>query len=150
MALPSPIRVFFFFFFPHFMIYKIWANFFQHGYFRKFSWIYTFFFKIPIVTLINNLVPHLFPMELILISFPSILCLQGKLCVCVCVCVFFWVLSGWGRGLPSQNLVNNCVKAKFQSTRGVWHYDLAIYMKKYLKAKEELRKLKYFTMQKYT
>jgi hypothetical protein len=29
------------------------------------------------------------------------------------------------------------------------HRDLAIYMKKYLKAKEELWKLKYFTMQKY-
>jgi hypothetical protein len=34
-------------------------------------------------------------------------------------------------------------------TRGVWHYGLAIYIKKYLKAKEELWKLKYFTMQKY-
>jgi hypothetical protein len=29
------------------------------------------------------------------------------------------------------------------------HYGLAIYIKKYLKAKEELWKLKYFTMQKY-
>jgi hypothetical protein len=28
-------------------------------------------------------------------------------------------------------------------------FDLAIYSKKYLKAKEELWKLKYFTMQKY-
>jgi len=34
-------------------------------------------------------------------------------------------------------------------TRGVAHCGLAIYIKKYLKAKEELRKLKYFTMQKY-
>jgi hypothetical protein len=33
-------------------------------------------------------------------------------------------------------------------TRGVSHC-LAIYSKKYLKAKEELWKLKYFTMQKY-
>jgi hypothetical protein len=32
-------------------------------------------------------------------------------------------------------------------TRGVSHYGLAIYIKKYLKAKEELRKLKYFAMQ---
>jgi len=32
---------------------------------------------------------------------------------------------------------------------GLSHYDLTIYMKKYLKAKEELWKLKYFTMQKY-
>jgi len=36
------------------------------------------------------------------------------------------------------------------STRGVSYCDLAIYIKKYLfKAKEELWKLKYFTMQKY-
>ncbi len=34
-------------------------------------------------------------------------------------------------------------------TRGASHCGLAIYIKKYLKAKEELRKLKYFTMQKY-
>jgi hypothetical protein len=35
------------------------------------------------------------------------------------------------------------------STRGVSHCGLAIYIKKYLKAKEELWKLKYFAMQKY-
>jgi hypothetical protein len=34
-------------------------------------------------------------------------------------------------------------------TRGVSHWGLAIYIKKYVKAKEELWKLKYFTMQKY-
>ncbi len=34
-------------------------------------------------------------------------------------------------------------------TRGLSHRGLAIYSKKYLKAKEELWKLKYFTMQKY-
>jgi hypothetical protein len=34
-------------------------------------------------------------------------------------------------------------------TRGVSHYGLTIYIKKYFKAKEELRKLKHFTMQKY-
>jgi len=34
-------------------------------------------------------------------------------------------------------------------TRGESHCGLAIYIKKYLKAKEELWKLKYFTMQKY-
>jgi hypothetical protein len=33
--------------------------------------------------------------------------------------------------------------------RGVSHCDLAIYIKKDLKAKEELCKLEYFTMQKY-
>jgi hypothetical protein len=31
----------------------------------------------------------------------------------------------------------------------VSHYGLAIYMKKYLREKEEIWKLKYFTMQKY-
>jgi hypothetical protein len=35
------------------------------------------------------------------------------------------------------------------TTRGVSHHVLAIYIKKYLKAKEELWKFKYFTMQKY-
>jgi len=34
-------------------------------------------------------------------------------------------------------------------TKGVSHYGLAIYIKKYLKAKEELLKLKYFPMQNY-
>ncbi len=34
-------------------------------------------------------------------------------------------------------------------TRSVSHWGLAIYIKKYLKTKEELWKLKYFTMQKY-
>jgi hypothetical protein len=34
-------------------------------------------------------------------------------------------------------------------TRGVSHCGLAIHIKKYVKAKEELWKLKYFTMQKY-
>jgi len=36
-----------------------------------------------------------------------------------------------------------------RKTMGVSHCGLAIYMKKYLKAKEELWKFKYFTMQKY-
>jgi hypothetical protein len=35
------------------------------------------------------------------------------------------------------------------STRGVSHCGLAIYNKKYLKAKEELWKFEYFTMQNY-
>jgi hypothetical protein len=35
------------------------------------------------------------------------------------------------------------------TTRSVSHCDLAIYIRKYLKAKEELWKFKYFTMQKY-
>jgi hypothetical protein len=38
----------------------------------------------------------------------------------------------------------------YRKTRGVSHYGLAIYILKYLKAKEdELWKFKYFTMQKY-
>jgi hypothetical protein len=36
-----------------------------------------------------------------------------------------------------------------QEQGGVSHFGLAIYILKYLKEKEELRKLKYFTMQKY-
>jgi hypothetical protein len=35
-----------------------------------------------------------------------------------------------------------------EKTRSVSHYGLAIYIEKYLVAKEELWKLKYFTMQK--
>jgi hypothetical protein len=38
---------------------------------------------------------------------------------------------------------------KKKTTRGVSQCDLATYVKTYLKAKEELWKLKYFTMQKY-
>jgi len=38
---------------------------------------------------------------------------------------------------------------KLRKIRGVSHCGLAIYIKKYLKAKKELWKLKYFTMQKY-
>jgi len=43
----------------------------------------------------------------------------------------------------------NAKTKKPNKTRGVSHCDLAIYIKKYLKAKEELQKLKYFTTQKY-
>jgi hypothetical protein len=38
---------------------------------------------------------------------------------------------------------------RLTQTTGVSHCSLAIYIKKYLKSKEELWKLKYFTMQKY-
>jgi hypothetical protein len=44
----------------------------------------------------------------------------------------------WRKAAPKQNKI-----------RGVSQYGLAIYIKKYLKAKEELWKLKYFNMQKY-
>jgi hypothetical protein len=59
--------------------------------------------------------------------------------VCVCVFVFLKVLvyikDGW--------------KYNLKLTRGVSHYGLDICIKKYLKAKEKLKKLKRFTMQKY-
>jgi hypothetical protein len=43
--------------------------------------------------------------------------------------------------------INNLTKSKFQQQGDVSHCALAIYTKKYLKAKEELWKLEYFTMQ---
>jgi hypothetical protein len=39
--------------------------------------------------------------------------------------------------------------SEFGKTRGASPYSLAIYVKKYLNAKEELWKFIYFTMQKY-
>jgi hypothetical protein len=58
----------------------------------------------------------------------------------------------WGKKtLGTQNICKG--KEKIQqlqsNTRGVSHCGLAIYIKKYIKAKEEFWKLKYFTMQKY-
>jgi len=47
---------------------------------------------------------------------------------------------------------DKCLSNNFEdsiSTSGVPHCGIAIYIKKYLKAKEELWKLKYFTMQKH-
>jgi hypothetical protein len=41
------------------------------------------------------------------------------------------------------------VAASRRKTRGVSHCGLAIYIKKYLKAKEDFLKLKHFTMKKY-
>jgi hypothetical protein len=47
-------------------------------------------------------------------------------------------------------LVRDLNVAKHKIKQGVCHTSgLAIYIKKYLKVKEELWKLKYFTMQKY-
>ncbi len=46
----------------------------------------------------------------------------------------------------------SCISINFKSciqTRGVSRCDIPIYIKKYLKAKEELSKLKYFTMLNY-
>jgi len=51
---------------------------------------------------------------------------------------------GWKRSGKQSNEIHTKIK-----TRGVSHCDLAIYILKYLYAKEELWKLKYFTMQKY-
>jgi hypothetical protein len=45
--------------------------------------------------------------------------------------------------------ISRIFSIKTKLTRGVSHCGHAIYNKKYLKAKEELWKLKYFTMQKY-
>jgi hypothetical protein len=58
---------------------------------------------------------------------------------------------------PNQRLWHETIQRTSQpikghdtkTTRGVSHCGLAIYIKKYLKAKQELWKFKYFTMQKY-
>jgi hypothetical protein len=49
---------------------------------------------------------------------------------------------------PPKCVVTHCGSLQ-SNTRGMSHFGLAIYIKKYLHAKEELRKLKYFTMQKF-
>jgi hypothetical protein len=58
------------------------------------------------------------------------------------------------QGCPPVDLLSqvNCIDTTPLGNvqmRGVSHYGLAIYIKKYIKAKEELWKLKYFTMQRY-
>jgi hypothetical protein len=50
-------------------------------------------------------------------------------------------LTKLSNGLPLKKLCSRL-------TRGVSHCDLAIHIKKYVKAKEEFLKLKYFIMQK--
>jgi hypothetical protein len=49
----------------------------------------------------------------------------------------------------SKKFTKRKKKPKQKQTRGVSHCGLAIHIKKYLKAKEELWKLKYFKMQKH-
>jgi hypothetical protein len=49
----------------------------------------------------------------------------------------------WGQSVPEHSSSLKC-----KVTRGASHCGLAIYSKKYLNAKEELWKFKYFTMQK--
>ncbi len=51
---------------------------------------------------------------------------------------------GWKRSGKQSNEIHTKIK-----TRSVSHCGLAIYILKYLNAKEELWILKYFTMQKY-
>jgi hypothetical protein len=66
--------------------------------------------------------------------------------------VCWWVVVHYGRG---RGYVPNSSSSSSSSpppeTRGVTHCGLAIYIfkKSILRQKEELRKLKYFTMQKY-
>jgi hypothetical protein len=59
--------------------------------------------------------------------------------------------GGWGeeRGMREGLGEISWRQTKKTQTRGVSHCGLAIYIKKYLKAKEELWKLNYFTMPKY-
>jgi hypothetical protein len=65
--------------------------------------------------------------------------------------VRWWVLVHCGvQRVNNPRLIQTTILLLDQRTRGVSHYGLAIYIKKYLKAKEEeLWKLKYFMMQKY-
>jgi len=66
--------------------------------------------------------------------------------ICVCVCTYMYIYSLYVCiGQIRYVNVNKTIV-----TRGVSpHCDLAIYIKKHLKTKEELWKLKYFIMQKY-
>jgi hypothetical protein len=50
---------------------------------------------------------------------------------------------------PCVSTSKKLEKKEKRKTRVVSHYVLAIYIKMYLKAREKLWKLKYFTMQKY-
>jgi hypothetical protein len=52
-------------------------------------------------------------------------------------------------GAKWKNFIVGFTTCRAKQTRGVSHCGLAIYIKMYLSAKEELWKLKYFTMQKY-
>ncbi len=49
--------------------------------------------------------------------------------------------------MTSMEMIN--IQHTKLETRGVSHFGFAIYIKKYLKAKEKLWKLKYFTLQKH-
>ncbi len=66
------------------------------------------------------------------------------------VCVELMLLEK-SRGVKGEQLPSYfaIMKTLLSETRGVSHCGLNIYIKKHLKAKEELWKLKYFTIQKY-
>jgi hypothetical protein len=57
-------------------------------------------------------------------------------------------IANWGK---NHKIGGKKIPTSLQKARGVSHTvgGLAIYMKNYLNAKEELWKVKYFTMQKY-
>jgi hypothetical protein len=58
------------------------------------------------------------------------------------------LVQSWGLGHSGPHFRSSQL-GTWDKTRDVSHCCLAIYIKKYLYAKEELWKLKYFTMQKY-
>jgi len=58
----------------------------------------------------------------------------------LCILAFLYLGTNW-------QMIKADQYGRTYETRGVSHCDLAIYIKKYLKAEEELWKLKYFTMQ---
>jgi hypothetical protein len=70
------------------------------------------------------------------------------------ICIYsqlasFWLVVNFSKSSNAFYMSWYWMKLISRKTRGVSHCGLAIYMKRYLKAKEELWKLKYFTMQKY-
>ncbi len=70
-------------------------------------------------------------------------------------CIYIYIMTFMNHIHSQHWLLQSCQQQQVVSrwvqkaTRGVSHCGLAIYSKIYLKAKEELLKLKYFTMQKY-
>ncbi len=71
--------------------------------------------------------------------------------LCSIQALFYQCFSRWGKWPFTSSTFgyrNVGFNANWQLTRGVSHCSLAIYIKEYLKAKEELWKFKYFTMQK--
>jgi hypothetical protein len=68
------------------------------------------------------------------------------MCVCVCVCTYMYIYSLYVCiGHIRYVNVNKTIVTRSVSS----HCDLAIYIKKHLKPKEEVCKFKHFIMQKY-